>query len=185
MSRSISSPTLAAIAAQMTQPGYLIEIQFPPPPPATPTWFRMSSRGDTNWNSLVWPGYGAEVRNLSWDGSGEMRGTVTVNTGGTNTAADTATSLALNYGFADIPIKIWIYDKAALATGDPVLVLDGRGDTCQIGADKVVFNFTSKGARVQFSPRQYITKEAGFTFLPPDGKTIYWGGQRYVLRRAR
>jgi hypothetical protein len=181
MSRSISGPTLSAIAGQMTRPGYLVEILWP-----SNNTIRFSSRGDTNWNSLVWPGYGSDVGDLSWDGSGDMRGTITLLNGGTQTSGGGAfTSLALTYGFADIPVKIWIYDKSALAAGDPVLVVDGRGDSCQVAPDRVRFNFTSKGSRVQFSPRQYITAEQGFSIIPPDGKILYWGGQKYVLRRAR
>jgi len=176
MSRSISAPTLAALAAQMTRPGYLIEIGW-----VTPS--RLSSRGDTNWNSLVWVGVGAAVQGLAWDGSGEMRGSINVANGGTQTVPGAFTYNALTYGVADVPIKVWIYDAAALAVGDPVLVFDGVGDTCQITPDRVTFQFISKKSQVLFSPRQYITKDAGFSIIPPTGKVIYWGGQKYVLNR--
>jgi hypothetical protein len=176
MSRSISAPTLAALAAQMTRPGYLIEIGW-----STPA--RLSSRGDLNWNSLVWVGVGAQVQGLAWDGSGEIRGTVSVANGGTQTVPGAFTYNALTYGVADVPIKVWIYDAAATATGDPVLVFDGVGDTAQVAPDRVVFSLVSKRAQVLFSPRQYITAEAGFRIIPPTGKLIYWGGQKYALNR--
>jgi len=176
MSRSISSATLTALAAQMTRPGYLVEIGW-----STPS--RLSSRGDTNWNSLVWIGVGVGVNNLSWDGTGEIRGNLSINNGGTQTVPGAFTYNTLTYGAADVPIKIWIYDAAAIATSDPVLVFDGVGDTCQVRPEKVVISFISKRSAVLFSPRQYITKDSGFSIIPASGKTIYWGGQRYVLNR--
>ena len=179
MPRALSGPILAALAAQMTQPGYLVEIGW------VGSVVRLSSRGDKNWNSLVWVGVGAAVSGLSWDGTGEMRGSIQVLNGGTNTVSGDFTALAVALGVADIPIKVWIFDGAALAVGDPFLVVDGFGDNCTIDPAKVVFNFTSKRARTQFSPRRYICAEQGFSIIPPEGKRLDWGGQIYVLNRGR
>jgi hypothetical protein len=178
MSRSISSATLTALAAQMTSPGYLLQIGWPTPA-------RLSSRGDTSWNSQVWVGTGFVVQGLAWDGSGDMRGVISLNNGGTQSVYGDFSYNALTYGAADVPIQIWIYDKAALATPDPVAVFDGVGDTCQIEAAKVQIQFAAKRSNVLYSPRQYITAEAGFSIVPPDGKVIYWGGQKYVLSRQQ
>ena len=183
--RVISASMLSTLYAQMSKPGYLVEILWPPDSDGDKNEVRLSSRGDTEWNGRVWVASALQISGLTWDGSGDMRGNISILTGATKTVFDVVTSLSLNLGTSDIPVRVWLFDKGALGATDPLLVVDGYGDSCQVDPSRLVFQFVSKRARTQFSPRKYICAERGFNYVPQTGKRIFWGGQHYVLNRAR
>ena len=170
---TISSPTTTALAQSLTLPSYLFYIGWVAP-------IRLCSRSDLDWKGNVYISYSATASGIEWRGSAESSGTLRLSNFGTNYS-----STALDEGVADVPIKMWIYDGAATATDDPVLVFDGVGDSCEITSDAVTIRCTSKRARSLFAPRSYINQDSGFSIVPPEGKKITWGGQKYVFKRSR
>lgn len=173
MSRTLSTPTTNALAGQLTRPGYLVYLGWAPP-------VRLSSRADLTWNGDLYIGFGVAPAGIEWRGTAEQGGTLRL-----DNSSGAYSSLALGVGVADVPIKIWAYDEAATATADPVAVFDGVGDSCGIMPDAITIRVTSKRSRSLYAPRAYITQDAGFSIVPPDGKTIQWGGQRYTFTRQR
>jgi len=170
---TISSPTLTALAQSLTLPGYLFYIGW-----ATP--IRLCSRSDLNWNGNVYISYSAEMTGIEWRGSAEQTGTLRLSNFG-----NAYSEKALNEGVADVSIKIWIYDGAATATADPVPVFDGVGDSCEITPDAITIKCISKRTRSLFAPRSYINQDSGFSIVPPEGKVIQWGGQKYTFTRSK
>jgi len=174
MSRTTISPaTTNALAAQLTRPGYLVYIGWAVP-------VRLSSRTDLTWDGYLYIGFGVTPGGLDWSGTAEQGGTLKLD----NSSGDYSV-MALGEGVADVPIKVWAYDAAATATADPVPVFDGVGDSCEIMPDAITIRVTSKRSRSLYAPRAYITQDAGFSIVPPEGKTIQWGGQRYTFSRQR
>ena len=173
MARTLSTPTTNALAGQLTQPGYLVYIGWAAP-------IRLSSRADLTWNGDPYTGFGVVPGGLEWRGSAEQGGTLKL-----DNSSGAYSVMALGEGVADVPIKVWIYDEAATATADPVAVFDGVGDSCDIMPDALTIRVTSKRSRSLYAPRTYITQDNGFSIVPPEGKTIEWGGQRYTFQRAR
>jgi hypothetical protein len=173
MARSLSTPTKNAIAAQLTQPGYLVHIGWAAP-------VRLSSRGDMTWNGNVYIAAGVMVSGLDWSGSAEQTGSILL-----NNAENLYSATALNEGVADVPIDVWLYDGAATATSDPVQLFAGVGDSCSILPQSVTIKVTSTRTRSQFSPRAYITQDNGFSIVPPEGRIISWGGTPYRFERSR
>jgi len=173
MSRTLTTPTTNALAAQLTRPGYLVYLGW-----LTPV--RLSSRADLTWNGSLYIGFGMNPDGIEWRGTAEQGGTLRLDN---SSGAYSAT--ALDEGVADVPIKVWAYDEAATATGDPVAIFDGVGDSCEIMPAYITIRVTSKRSRSLFAPRAYITQDAGFSIVPPEGKSIMWGGQRYTFQRQR
>ena len=173
MSRTLTMPTTNALAEQLTRPGYLVYIGW-----STPV--RLSSRADLTWNSSLYIGFGVSASGIEWRGSAEQGGTLKL-----DNSSGSYSILALDEGVADVPVKVWAYDAAATATADPVAVFDGVGDSCDIMPAAITIKVTSKRSRSLFAPRSYITQDNGFSIVPPDGKTIVWGGQRYTFQRQR
>ena len=174
MSRTLTSATTNALASQLTLPGYLVRISWP-----TNT-VRLTSRSDITWSGNLYSGFGVLPGGLEWRGSAEQGGTLRL-----DNSSGVYSALALSDGVADVPITIWIYDAAATATADPVCVFDGVGDSCQIMPDAITIKVTSKRSRALFAPRQYINQASGFSIVPPEGRTIVWGGQTFKFTRAR
>jgi hypothetical protein len=173
VSRTLSTPTTNALAGQLTRPGYLAYIGW-----ATPV--RLSSRGDLTWNGNLFIGFGVVTDGIEWRGTAEQGGTLRL-----DNSSGSYSVMALGEGVADVPIKLWAYDAAATATGDPVAIFDGVGDSCDIMPDAITIRVTSKRSRSLYAPRSYITQDNGFSIVPPEGKTIQWGGQRYTFTRQR
>lgn len=171
--RTLTSATADAVAGALTQPGYLVQIDW-----SVPVY--LCSRDDTEWAGRLWVGAPLEVRGLTWTGAAEQKGVVAI-----GNADGSVGIVALREGAADVRIQIWIFDAAALADDDPVPVFDGSGDACEIERKEVRINITSRRSRALFAPRTYITAANGFSIIPTEGRTLPWGGERYVFKRAR
>lgn len=171
---TVSTPTSNAIAGPSTQPGYLVEIGWS-------TVSRLTTGDDLPWNGYVWVGADLAVTNLRWSRQGLVTATIRL-----GNALQQWSALALNEDVAGVPVRIWAFDQAATATGDPVLRLDGEGTVLTaVDEDAVTFDVASRGARSLKSPRFRIIAANGFSQLPVAGSTFRWGNQRYVLRQGR
>jgi hypothetical protein len=159
-----------AVAADVTLPGYLVEIGFPSP-------FRASSRGDVTWSGGIFIASGFTVSGLGGD-------EVTLRFFDADVGV---TTLILTYGIENLSVKLWGFYAEAPAYDDVFPLFEGRG----VGAD----GNTATGATVvrvgplaresPYVPRLYATRENGFNWLPPAGKIITFGGERFELVDAR
>lgn len=172
MSRAgVTSAVAAKTEALTTQPGYLVEIQFPS------GTVRQSSRGLTPWNSLVWVASTVKVSGL--EGSGQ-RGRLEW------ADADNAMrTIILADGINDRRVRIWKFYAGALAVGDPVLVFDGVGDGANIRPGRVSVGLVRTGSRTLMTPRYRIGPGTGFNHLAPEGTVIQWAGRTLRLERRR
>lgn len=171
---TVSTPTGNAIAARNTRPGYLLEIGWS-------TVSRLTSGDDLAWNGYVWVAADIDVQNLRWSQQGLVAATIKL-----GNALQQWSALALNEGVAGVPVRIWAFDQAATATGDPVLRLDGEGGALLgVDDDAIMFAVASLRARSLKSPRFRIIAANGFAQLPVAGSTFRWGNERYVLRQER
>lgn len=170
--RSVSTPTGNAIASQATAPAYLVQIGWS-------TVARLTSDGEPlTWNGYVWVPADITCNGLRTDSGGGQGAVMRL-----GNASQQWSALALNEGVSDVPVSIWAYDRAATATGDPVLVFSGVGGRCSADDDTVAIDLATQRAATLKSPRQRITRSAGYSLLPAPGTVIRWGNQRYILRR--
>jgi hypothetical protein len=172
--RSPSTPTGNAIAAATTRPGYLVQIGW-----STVTRIT-SSDASLTWNGFVWVPASVALSGLRWDNSGLQSATLRL--GNTDQAYS---ALALNEGVADIAIVAYAYDQSATATADPIKVFDGVGGRLTADDNSVTIELTTLRSRALKSPRQRITRAAGYSLLPAPGTVVRWGSENYTLRRRR
>jgi hypothetical protein len=169
MARSLSSPTGAAVGAIVTQPAYLIQINWS-------TVSRLTTGATLTWGGYSWLSESVALSGLQWGKDGLQSATLRL---GNNDQRYSA--LALNEGVADVPIVVYAYDQAATAAGDPVKVFEGVGGKVDLNDDTVTITLRTAKARALTCPRTRVSPANGFNHLPPRGTVIMWGTQRYVL----
>jgi hypothetical protein len=171
--RTLTTATATATESTVTTPAYLVEISFS-------AVIRLSTRGDQSWGGYTWTGGRlGKVSGLSWDGKGAQTGSIDI----INT--DLAySSLVLNDGVADRPVKIWKFYGDNPGALDPVAVFDGVADEADIGPDAVRITLVGQNNKTLYAPRRFIGPGIGFNQLRPAGTKITWGGQTYILERG-
>lgn len=168
--RTLSTPTGNAVVATSTRPAYLLEIHWS-------TITRLTTGGEAlTWNGYIWAPADVELTGLRWENAGLLAASLRL-----GNANQQFSALALNEGVADVSILVYAYDQSATATGDPVKVFDGVGGSCALDDDAVTIELTTQRVRALKSPRQRITRAAGYSLLPAAGTVIRWGNRRYVL----
>ncbi|MBK7082347.1 MAG: hypothetical protein IPH55_17020 [Betaproteobacteria bacterium] len=168
--RTLSTPTGNAVSATSTRPAYLVEIHWS-------TITRLTTGGEAlTWNGYVWAPADVTLTGLRWENAGLLSASLLL-----GNANQQFSALALNEGVADTSILVYAYDQSATATGDPVKVFDGVGGRCSLDDDAVTIELTTQRVRALKSPRQRITRAAGYSLLPAAGTVIRWGNNRYVL----
>lgn len=173
MARTVSLAAQTALAATITRPISLIEIELS-------ITVRLSSYGSVTWNALAWTGsQRVSVSGLAADGGGKQSGRIEIGNEDLLFGA-----LLLNQSAVDKPVKIWQGDAGALGDNDLTLVFDGVISSFQVSPESVVIDLTAQGARTLFSPRRFIGASAGFNALLPAGTVIRIGNQIYTLERA-
>lgn len=68
---------------------------------------------------------------------------------------------------------------------DAVKVFSGVVDDIELDEKKCTINLAPESTKTQYTPRRYINKNNGFNFLPQTGLKIWWGGQNYILEKAK
>jgi len=176
MSRELSAAFTTALSAQVTVPGYLIEIAF-----ATP--FRLCTRATITWNGLTWSRWGAELKGFVTDGAqSAISGSLIL-----ENTDNTLGILILAEGVAERSIKIWQIYGETPGLIDAFFLLQGVGDGANIDINKglVEISIMQAGGVTLFTPRLYITRENGFQAIPANGTVIQWAGESYVLEGER
>lgn len=172
MTRALTSPTTAAVGADVTQPGYLVQIDFASP-------LRLSGRGAITWAGQSWAAWDVRIDGIGIDGAASAQnGSVTLGNADYTTGA-----LVLGEGVSGRAVNIWKFYGEAPALGDPVLVFSGVGDDAIISPDGGVvrIGLQQSGGVTLFCPRTYITRESGRAFLPATGSIIQWNGETFRL----
>lgn len=173
--RTLTTPTSDAAAALITQPGWLVEIGFTTP-------LRLSSRGTVEVLGNTFVGWDVQVSGIAIDAAKPA-------TSGSLTLGDhdqSVTALALGEKLAGREVRVWRYFAEAIDDEDPVLMFYGVAGASSGGAGRrVTVPLVAREASVLFSPRRYLTREVGFSFLPPAGKVIPFNGERYTLEGER
>jgi hypothetical protein len=170
--RTLSPATTAGVAGPVTAPGYFVEILFAGP-------LRVSSRGTLVWSGNTWTAWDVRVSGLAFDGAASAQnGTLIL--GNTDLSIG---ALILNEGIADRTINVWSFLGDAPATADPVQIFAGVGDTVAIDPDRgtVTITLQQSAAGVLYCPRRYITRENGFSVLPPVGTLIPFNGETFQI----
>ena len=172
--RSLSAPLLAALAATITRPGFLVVIAF-----ASGT-LTLSSRGTVTIGATTYTAADMDIAGLGADAKGEQRGTLRL--GNTDGAIGV---IVLNEANADWAVWVYVYDAAAILAGDVVEIFAGAGNGAVLDERWVTIELTSERTSTQFIPAQYLTQEQGFSFLPPAGMRIVTPAGIYTLEPSR
>jgi hypothetical protein len=165
--RSLSSPSIAALGAIVTQPAYLIQINWS-------TVSRLTTGATLTWGGYSWLSESVALSGLQWGKDGLQGATLRL---GNNDQRYSA--LTLNNATAGVSAVVYAYDQAATAAGDPVKVFDGYCGKVDLDDDSVTIALRTDGALT--CPRTRVSPANGFNHLPPRGTVIMWGAQRYVL----
>lgn len=178
MTKELTSGVAAAVAATVTEPGYLVRLEL-----AAQT-LRLSTRSDVTWNGELYIARGVRVTLDEDAETGEVNAEVVI------ADADKAyTAIVLSSGVADRPMSIWQFYGNATTLGrfDPVCRATGVGDEAEILVNEaaVRISMAATGGATMFSPRRYITKQEGFSILPPAGTVVVWAGEQYRLEGAQ
>lgn len=68
---------------------------------------------------------------------------------------------------------------------DAVKVFSGVLDGLEYDEKSCNISLSPESSKTQYTPRRYITKRNGFSFLPQSGLKFYWGGETFTLERAK
>ncbi len=170
MLRVVSSTLQTKLDAVVTEPGYLIKVDFS-------TVLRYSSRGNITYSGNLFIGSDVMVSGLSWNSQGIQQGSVKI--GNTDLAFG---AIAFVEGFSDRPVTIWQFYEGAVGASDVVELFSGVGTgECEITEREVSFSVISQSSRTKFSPRRYMTRENGFAENTPIGTRIPWGNEIYII----
>lgn len=169
--RTVSGASAAEILLPITQPGFLVELQF-----STGT-IRLSSFGTITWNSLTWTGANMQVDGFAGDGKAARVSLWDAN-------AAFRTLVLTGGGIRNRTIKIWQAQYPALAVGDPNMVFYGVGDSASIAQGRVDITCARLNSLVLMAPRQRISPATGFNFLAAAGRVVQWGDVVITLQPA-
>ena len=171
MSRTLSSPTAAEVAKVITQPGYLMLLNF-----AVAGIFRFSSRGDVTWAGFPWINQNLKVGAIQEQANGNT--SVSVSIGNADLAFG---AVCLGENPQEQAVAIWEFYEGAIATDDPVLRFGGVIDSVDIGGDLVQLVLSANNNNTMVIPRKRITRDSGFNRLMPAGRVIPFNGVNYTL----
>jgi hypothetical protein len=170
--RVLTTQTQEATSAPVTQPIYLVEIDFSPK-------IRLSTNGDVTWGGHEWSGGQiVVVSNLGSDGGGATRATLQI--GNLDGAIGT---LTLGQGINDKAVRIFAGDKSALGPDDLELVFVGVVRSADVDEKRVSMRLEPQNVKTMMAPRRFIGPESGFTKLMPAGTKITIGSTTYTLER--
>ena len=151
---------LATLAAPITQPGYLIEVDFDPP-----RYF--STRGLQTWASQTWASSG-------WTFADDKL---------TMAGGDPAMArLILQQGIVGRRVQVWLFYGNFADDTNIQLVFDGVADGAPNLVGSVVVTLFDQSIAVMYGPRTRIRASGGFSVLPQKGLKIKWNGTTFLLK---
>jgi len=159
MPRSVSSATVAKASANVSQPCYLLQID----------WIGITTRMCTH--STIGAGL-----SVTFDQTGRPSSV---------TLADPDAAyrtLALGSGLSDRRVQLWKAYIGALANADPVALFDGYADGFDNFQGRTTFALDYSMTSRQFTPRERIGPNIGVNFLGAPETRINWANQILVLQ---
>jgi len=167
--RTLSGTLIAELGLTVTNPGYLVSMDF-----NTPRYW--STLGDVTWGGHDWVATDVKVGELSRDLSANKTANISLANydGVMGTLVDTE-----KVGDR----AVLIYAVYAGAPTEAQLEFGGVGDAAEIDA-RVSISFVGQSTARAFSPRRRIGPATGFTVLMPAGSVLTIGNEKYVLERG-
>lgn len=166
MGRTVTDATLGKATAGVSQPAFLLQIDW------IGLTTRMCSHSTVAWNGQTWVGSGLIV---SFDQTGKP-------TGVTIADPDAAyRTLALGSGLSDRRVQLWKGYIGALATSDPVGLFDGFADGFDAASGRVTFALDYAMTGRQFTPRERIGPGIGVNWGAAPNTKVYWANQIITL----
>lgn len=172
-SRELTDRMMRNTSAVITEPGFLVEIDFDPP-------VCLSSRDTVSWNGAEWAPWHIRLAGLAFDGTASSQnGSLTLG----NTDLSLSSAILLN-GVSGRQIRIWAFYGADPDDADPVLIFSGIGDSAAIDPDSGMATITlqQEGGLTLYCPRTYINRASGHNYVPPVGTKITWGNEIFELK---
>lgn len=174
--RTLTAAADAAASAEITRPGYFVEIEFST---AVRLYTRSNAGAAITWNGHTWTPAHCEVTGLANDGTPNQSGQLRITDSG-----DEYVALVLAEGTENRAIRVWSFFGTAPANADPVLEFDGVIDGHDYDSSSYELTLGMRQGEVRYAPATLINSASGFSVLPPNGKQIPWGGQVYALSRG-
>lgn len=170
MSRTLSTLTDTEVSKSITKPHTLVKIEY-----SSPLYY--CSSGDLSWDGVTWNKQDFTISQFSPDNG---TGSLTI-----GDVSGTFGALYLQYGIADVPIKIWkLYGDGPWSAGDEELLFEGVGDSSSwIPGKSLTITLLPVSSIRMFAPWYTICKNLGFNHLPVEGQIVHWENDIYTLGR--
>lgn len=176
--RPLPSGVPAAITARLTRPFKLVRMEFP-----APYGVKCYSTGPVVlFNGENYLPDLCEVGELTWNGDGEQEGKVELY----NDDSNSASLMILQAGISEVPVEV--FDCYHLLNGDttpPILTAKGTLTDSDIEPMSVILTMTAVGEQAEIIPNRYVTRSAGFNWLPKPGSSIKWGTETYIFEEDK
>ena len=168
MAANVSAAMQAALAATITQPGWLLEVGAN----------RYCSRRDINILGRFWARADLEVEALASHGS--LSSGARIKLGDPDAAIVT---LLLLDQFDGEACELWLFDAAATADDDPLFGFEGVVDAAEYDPENAVVQATL--ALEQRQPWPYLGAELGMSNAQPPGTQMRMGANIHIVERPR
>jgi len=144
---------------QVTQPRYLVELQFDPVE-------RHSTAGEITWDGVQWTA-GAQVRVERVTANG---GRISLANDGDAADGFARSQRLLEADTADVPVRVYKHYE-----GDAFEVMRGFISTVQVG-QRITLDVVGTASDRSKVPRTRFTPANGFNYLPNPESTVNWAG---------
>lgn len=169
MSTSLTSAMSTALGRTVYEPGIFVEIGF-----STPV--RIHDRqGTKTWNSLTWSAADVRLTDLAVDNGAAQRCSLSL------FDSDNSIAQQCRSATGDVAVKVWLFDRSALANADPVQIFEGMistssgGDTRRLRIDASV--------RTRMLPVGMLAQLLPAYMFAPEGTVYQWGTGTVTLSR--
>jgi hypothetical protein len=170
--RTLTPALQAEVDKHKTTPAFLVEILFDPP-------LHLSSRGDRSLLGSDWEEWDVGVSGIGQDSAAGAGGQASLKLGNTDLSIST---VILSQGIAGRQVTIWQFYGSAPDSDDVMEVFRGIAGEASISGDRAVaIALKREEQSVLFSPRNYITRKEGFSFLIAPGTIMNFNGEVYRL----
>lgn len=164
------------VANVATQPTHLVQINTN----AGNTYYLSSGHSYIDEFTNTYQEGMVKVSDFGWGGDGSQDGTIAV-----ENPDGFAEDLFYNNSLIEASVFIWIvYRKSdGTFTSRTLLAAGSCTDVVMDGLDYAVMTIATGTVFTQFLPKRYFNKDNGFNWIPAEGTTIIWNGQKYLLEQ--
>ncbi|MBP6735035.1 MAG: hypothetical protein KA142_10175 [Chromatiaceae bacterium] len=163
MPRILSDVALAAVAAQVTAPGYLVAFT------SGAAILRYSSRGELSYNGQTWLGGASIKRQSPTDWTLTMPNT-----------DNAASAIVLSDALEQATVSVWAYLANAVPVESILLFTGYVNQVTRVTTQFVEMSLASVSLGRSRLP-DIILAPPLLNYMPPPGTSIAWGGKIYYL----